>query len=251
MAPSRRRRSSPATGSARNSAIGQLLTPAEWQAVWLTLDVSARATLFGLPVAVALAFVLARFHFPGRALLDAAAHLPLVLPPVVVGWLLLLLFGLHGPAGALLHSWFGVRLVFTEGGAVLACAVMIFPLMLRTIRLSVEAVDPGLEQAARTLGAGAWDRFFTITLPLAAPGVLVGAIVGFAASLGEFGAVITFAANIPGETQTLPLAIYSALQAPGGETAAARLSLVSVALAVAFLVAAEAAGKRLRARVGR
>lgn len=230
---------------------GKLLSPAEWQAVWLTLDVSARATVFGLPVALGLAFLLARFRFPGRALLDAAAHLPLVLPPVVVGWLLLLLFGLHGPVGAWLHAWFGVRLVFTTAGAVLACAVMIFPLMLRTIRLSVEAVDPGLEQAARTLGAGAWDRFFTITLPLAAPGVLVGAIVGFAASLGEFGAVITFAANIPGETQTLPLAIYSALQAPGGEATAARLSLISVALAVAFLVTAELAGKRLRARIGR
>jgi molybdate transport system permease protein len=228
-----------------------LLTPEEWQAVWLTLDVSARATLFGLPVAVALAFAVARGRFPGRALLDAAAHLPLVLPPVVVGWLLLLLFGLHGPIGAWLHDWLGIRLVFTRGGAVLACAVMIFPLMLRSVRLSVEAVDPGLEQAARTLGAGAWDRFFSITLPLAAPGVLVGGIVGFAASLGEFGAVITFAANIPGETQTLPLAIYSALQAPGGEAAAARLSLVSVVLAVLFLLAAELAGRQLHARVGR
>lgn len=211
---------------------------------------SARATLFCLPVAIALAFVLARFRFPGRMLLDALAHLPLVLPPVVVGWLLLLLFGVRGPIGAWLQAWFGVRLVFTEAGAVLACAVMMFPLMLRSIRLSVEAVDPGLEQAARTLGAGALDRFFTITLPLAAPGVLVGAIVGFAASLGEFGAVITFAANIPGETQTLPLAIYSALQAPGGEATAARLSLVSVALAMVFLVAAELAGGRLRARAG-
>ena len=219
--------------------------------MWLTLDVSARATLFGLPVALALAFLLARFRFPGHMLLDATAHLPLVLPPVVVGWLLLLVFGLHGPVGAWLHAWFGVRLVFTKAGAVLACAVMVFPLMLRTLRLSLEAVDPGLEQAARTLGARAWDRFFTITLPLAAPGVLVGAIVGFAASLGEFGAVITFAANIPGETQTLPLAIYSALQAPGGEATAARLSLVSVALAMVFLVAAEIAGRRLRARVGR
>ena len=228
-----------------------MLTPAEWQAVWLTLDVSARATVFGLPVALALGFLLARFRFPGHALLDAAAHLPLVLPPVVVGWLLLLLFGLHGPVGAWLHAWFGVRLVFTEAGAVLACAVMIFPLMLRTIRLSLEAVDPGLEQAARTLGAGAWDRFFTITLPLAAPGVLVAAIVGFAASLGEFGAVITFAANIPGETQTLPLAIFSALQAPGGEAAAGRMSLVSVLLALVFLVAAEGMGRKLRARVGR
>ena len=217
----------------------------------LTLDVSARATLFGLPVAIALAFALARGRFPGRILLDAIAHLPLVLPPVVVGWLLLLLLGLHGPIGAWLYEVFGVRLVFTKAGAVLACAVMILPLMLRAIRLSLEAVDPGLEQAARTLGAGGFDRFATVTLPLAAPGVLVGAIVGFAASLGEFGAVITFAANIPGQTQTLPLAIYSALQVPGGEETAARLSLVSVALAVVFLMAAELIGRKVRARMGR
>lgn len=233
-----------------NSAIA-LLSSDEWQAVLLTLDVSGRATLGGLPVAIALAFALARGRFPGRVLLDAVSHLPLVLPPVVVGWLLLLLFGLHGPLGAWLYDWFGIRLVFTKAGASLACAVMILPLMLRAIRLSLEAVDPGLEQAARTLGAGALDRFATVTLPLAAPGVLVGAIIGFAASLGEFGAVITFAANIPGQTQTLPLAIYSALQVPGGEATAARLSLVSVVLAVIFLVAAELIGRRVRARVGR
>jgi len=153
--------------------------------------------------------------------------------------------------GAWLNDWFGIRLVFTTAGASVACGVMVFPLMLRAIRLSLEAVDPGLEQAARTLGAGPLDRFLTITLPLAAPGVLVGAITGFAASLGEFGAVITFAANIPGETQTLPLAIYTALQMPGGEDAAARLSLISIGLAVLGLVAAEWAGRRLRARVGR
>lgn len=217
----------------------------------LTLDVSARATLIDLPFAIALAFALARGRFLGRPLLDAVVHLPLVLPPVVVGWLLLLLFGLHGPIGAWLHDWFGVRLVFTKAGAVLACAVMILPLMLRAIRISLEAVDRGLEQAARTLGAGAFDRFCSVTLPLAAPGVLVAAVVGFAASLGEFGAVITFAANIPGETQTLPLAIYSALQSPGGEAVAARLSLVSVALAVVFLLAAEWGGGRLRILLGR
>ena len=212
---------------------------------------SVRATLGGLPVAIGLAFALARGRFPGRILLDALAHLPLVLPPVVVGWLLLLIFGLHGPIGAWLYALFGVRLVFTKAGAVLACAVMILPLMLRAIRLSLEAVDPGLEQAARTLGAGALDRFATVTLPLAAPGVLVGAIIGFAASLGEFGAVITFAANIPGQTQTLPLAIYTALQVPGGEDTAARLSLISLVLAVVFLVAAEALNRRVRARMGR
>lgn len=233
-----------------NSAI-TLLSPDEWQTVRLTLDVSARATFGALPIAIALAFALARGRFPGRIILDAAAHLPLVVPPVVVGWLLLLLFGLHGPLGAWLFNWFGIRLVFTKNGAALACAVMILPLMLRAIRLSLEAVDPGLEQAARTLGAGAFDRFLTVTLPLSAPGLLVGSIVGFAASLGEFGAVITFAANIPGQTQTLPLAIYTALQVPGGEATAARLSIVSVALAVVFLVAAELTGRKMRVRIGR
>lgn len=195
--------------------------------------------------------MLARCRFPGRAVLDALVHLPMVLPPVVVGWLLLLLFGVRGPLGALLQNWFAVRLVFTANGAALACAVMAFPLMVRAIRLSLEAVDPGLEQAARTLGAGPFDRFATITLPLAAPGVLVGGIVGYAACLGEFGAVITFAANIPGETQTLPLAIYAALQVPGGEGIAARLAVVSIVLAVAGLLLAEWAGRRLRVRVGK
>lgn len=228
-----------------------LLSADEWQAVLLTLDVSLRAVLFTLPVALGLAFVLARMRFPGRAALDTLVHLPLVLPPVVVGWLLLLLFGRHGPIGAWLDQWFGIRLVFTRNGATLACAVMILPLMLRSIRQSLEAVDPGLEQAARTLGATTWDRLLTITLPLAAPGILVGAIIGLAASLGEFGAVITFAANIPGETQTLPLAIYSALQSPGGDQVAARLSLISITLAVLLLFAADYLGRRLRTRLGR
>jgi molybdate transport system permease protein len=227
------------------------LSAEEWETIWLTLGVAAHAVGFGLPLALFGAFVLARGKFRGRAVLDAVVHLPLVLPPVVIGWLLLLLFGVRGPIGAWLQAWFGVRLVFTTGGAALACGVMVFPLMLRAIRLSLEGVDPGLEQAARTLGAGAIDRFLTITLPLAAPGVLVGAITGFAASLGEFGAVITFAANVPGQTQTLPLAIYAALQTPGGEAVAARLSLASLALALGGLAAAEWAGRRLRARVGR
>lgn len=195
--------------------------------------------------------MLVRGRFPGRALLDALAHLPLVLPPVVVGWLLLLIFGRHGAIGAWLDAWFGIRLVFTRAGAVLACAVMVFPLMLRAVRLSLEGIDPGLEQAARTLGAGRLDRFVTIVLPLAAPGILVAAVVGFAASLGEFGAVITFAANIPGQTQTLPLAIYTALQSPGGEATAARLSVVAVVLALVGLLLAEALGRRLLVRVGR
>jgi molybdate transport system permease protein len=204
-----------------------------------------------LPVALLTAFALVRARFPGRSVLDAVAHLPLVLPPVVVGWLLLLVFGRHGAVGALLEQWFGIRLVFTRAGATLACAVMSFPLMLRAIRLSLEAIDPGLEAAARTLGAGRLDRFATIVLPLCAPGILVAAVVGFAASLGEFGAVITFAADIPGQTQTLPLAIYAALQSPGGEATAARLSIVSVVLAVGALLLADALGGRLRLRLGR
>ncbi len=217
----------------------------------MTLAVAGWSVAGGLPLALIAAYALARWRFPGRGLLDAIVHLPLVLPPVVVGWLLLLVFGVRGTLGAWLFDWFGIRLAFTTAGASLACAVMTFPLMVRAIRLALEAVDPGLELAARTLGATPLDRFFTITLPLAAPGVLVGAIIGYSASLGEFGAVITFAANIPGRTQTLPLAIYSALQSPGGEAAAARLSLVSVALALAGLFASELLGRRLQAYIGR
>jgi molybdate transport system permease protein len=228
-----------------------LLSPAEWEAVRLSLGVAARAVGCGLPLAVLAAWLLARFRFPGRGALDALVHLPLVLPPVVTGWLLLLVFGVRGPVGALLLDWFGVRLAFTTAGASLACGVMTFPLMVRAVRLSLDAVDPGLEQAARTLGAGRWDRLASVTLPLAAPGVLVGAIIAYAASLGEFGAVITFAANIPGATRTLPLAIYSALESPGGEAAAARLALVSVTLAVAGLLLSEWAGRALRRRLGR
>ena len=227
------------------------LSPEDWDAVRLTLGVAARAVGFGLPVAIAAAWVLARVRFPGRTLVNAIVHLPLVLPPVVTGWLLLITFGLRGPLGALLHDWFGIRLVFTTAGASLASAVMIFPVMVRAIRLSLEAADPGLEQAARTLGAGWLDRLFTITLPLAAPGIVVGAIIGYATCLGEFGAVITFAANIPGETQTLPLAIYAALQSPGGEARAAALSLTAMALAFAGLLLAEWIGRRLNAALGR
>jgi len=223
----------------------------EWQIVFLTLGVAARSVAFGLPVAVLAAWLLVRGRFFGRPILDAVAHLPMVLPPVVVGWLLLLIFGVEGPIGAWLQSWFGVRLVFTTAGAALACAVTAFPLMVRAIRLSLEAVDPKLEEAARTLGAKSLDRFFSITLPLATPGVLVGAIVGFASCLGNFGAVITFAGNIAGETQTLPLAIYSALQTHGGESTAAKLSLVSITLAITFLLASEWVSRRLRVMVGR
>ena len=215
------------------------------------MTVAARAVGFGLPLAVLIAWVLARYRFPGRSLLNALVHLPLVLPPVVTGWLLLIIFGIRGPVGSLLDAWFGVRLVFTSTGASLACAVMTFPVMVRSVRLSLETVDPGLELAARTLGAGRLDRLFNITLPLASPGILVGGIVAYATCLGEFGAVITFAANIPGETQTLPLAIYSALQIPGGEKQAADLSLVSLALALIGLLISEWAGKRLNAALGR
>jgi molybdate transport system permease protein len=228
-----------------------LLSADEWQAVHLSLVVAARAVGFGLPPAVVLAFVLARLRFPGRALLDMLVHLPLVLPPVVTGWLLLLVFGIRGPIGALLYDWFGLRLVFTTAGASLACGVMVFPVMVRAIRLSLEVIDPGLEQAARSLGAGWLDRFLTITLPLASPGILVGAVLAYATSLGEFGAVITFAASIPGQTQTLPLAIYAALQSVGGEAVAARLSLVAMALAMIGLVASDYAGKRLARALGR
>lgn len=228
-----------------------MLSSSESEALFLTLSVATRAVAFGFPIAVLAAWVLVRVRFPGRALFDALVHLPTVLPPVVVGWLLLLVFGVRGPVGGWLYEWFGVRLVFTTNGAALACGVMAFPLMVRAIRLSLEAVDQGLEAAAGTLGAGAWDRFATITLPLTAPGLVVGVIIGFSACLGEFGAVITFAANIPGQTQTLPLAILAALQSPGGEAVAARLSLVSIGLALVGLLAADVIGRRLRARIGR
>jgi molybdate transport system permease protein len=206
---------------------------------------------FGLPLAVLMAWLLTRYRFPGRGVLNAFVHLPLVLPPVVTGWLLLIVFGIRGPVGSLLYDWFGIRLVFTTAGAALACAVMTFPVMVRSIRLSLEAADPGLEQAARTLGAGRFDRLFNVTLPLASPGILVGAIVAYATCLGEFGAVVTFAANIPGQTQTLPLAIYAALQVPGGEAKAAELSMVSLTLALVGLLASEWIGKRLNVALGR
>jgi molybdate transport system permease protein len=227
------------------------LSPEEWEAVWLTLAVAARAVGFGLPVAVLAAWVLTRYRFPGRAVLNALVHLPMVLPPVVTGWLLLIIFGVRGPIGSLLQDWLGIRLVFTTAGASLACAVMTFPIMVRSIRLSLDSIDRGLEQAARTLGAGWLDRMVNVTLPLASPGILVGAIVGYATCLGEFGAVITFAANIPGQTQTLPLAIYAALQVPGGEAKAAQLSMVSLILALIGLLLSEWIGKRLNAVLGR
>ena len=215
-----------------------MITAEEQEVVLLTLHVALMAVAGALPLAILAAVLLSR-RFPGRFLLHAGVHLPLMLPPVVTGWLLLLVFGARGPVGALLWRVAHVRLVFTSAGAALACGVMVFPLMVRAIRLSLEAIDPELIQAARTLGAPGLDRFFSITLPLAAPGVLTAAVLGYTASLGEFGAVITFAASIPGQTRTLPLAIFSALETPGGEAAAARLALMSVGLAVAGLLVAE------------
>jgi molybdate transport system permease protein len=227
------------------------LTGEEWQAVQLSLTVATRSVLVSLAPAVLVAWLLARRRFPGRTLLDALVHLPLVVPPVVVGWALLLLFGVQGPVGGPLAAWFGIRLVFTADAVVLATAVMGFPLIVRAIRLGLENVDPGLEAAARTLGAGRLDVFVTITLPLMSPGILAGAVVAFASGLGEFGAVITFAANVPGETQTLPLAIYTATQTPGGEGTAAKLAAISFSLALAGLLLAEAIARRMHRLLGR
>jgi molybdate transport system permease protein len=223
----------------------------ELDAVRLSLSIALRSVIVSLPFAIFFAWLLVRGRWRGKVFLDAFVHLPLVLPPVVVGYLLLLVFGTRGPIGAWLDEVFGIRLIFTSNGAALATAVMSFPLMVRAIRLSLEAVDPGLEEAARTLGATAWDRFATITLPLMWPGVLAGAVTAFAAGLGEFGAVITFVSNIPGETRTLPLALYTALQTPGGETLAARLAAISFALGLMGLLVAEFLARRMRRRLGR
>lgn len=223
----------------------------EWQALTLSLGVAMRSVTFSLPVAILVAWLLTRARFPGRALLDAFVHLPLVLPPVAVGYLLLVVFGNHGWIGAWLHQQFGVQLVFSRAGAALATSVMSFPLMVRAIRVSFEHLDGGLEEAARSLGAGPVDRLFSITLPMLLPGILAGAITAFAASLGEFGAVITFVSNIPGETRTLPLALYTALQTPGGAAAAARLALLSFSLGMAGLLASELISRRFRRTMGR
>ena len=212
--------------------------------VRLTLLVGGSATLACLPVAFLLAWVLARWRFPGKVVLDAVVHLPLVVPPVVTGWVLLLAFAPAGPIGGVLDRWFGVSVLFRWSGATIAAAVMALPLMVRAMRLSIEAVDRRLEQAARTLGASRWRAYATVTLPLALPGVLAGAVLGFARSIGEFGATITFVSNVPGETQTLPLAIYAALQQPGGEQQVWRLAATSVALSLAALVLSEALARR-------
>lgn len=226
------------------------LSPQEWSAVSLSVKVGLASVVLSLPLGLLLAYLLARGRFQGKSLLDAFVQLPLVLPPVVTGYMLLLAFGRHGVFGELLESWFGVTVAFRWTGAAIAAAVMGLPLMVRAIRLSFEAIDPRLEVAARTLGAGPWYVFATITLPLAVPGVAAGAILSFARSLGEFGATITFVSNIPGETRTIPIAIYGLLQSPGGEVAAMRLSLLSVAVSLGALMVSDAVSRRF-ARGGR
>jgi len=222
-----------------------MLNAAEWDIVALSLRVSLVAVAAMLPVAFALAWLLARVRFPGKMLVDAAVHLPLVVPPVVTGWLLLVLFGPAGPIGGWLERVLGVSLMFRWTGAALAAAIMALPLMVRAIRLSLEAVDRRLEDAARTLGASRRRAFATIALPLSLPGILAALVLGFARSVGEFGATITFVSNIPGETRTLPLAIYGAMQVPGGEAIAARLAIFSIALSLAALVASELLARRM------
>ena len=221
-----------------------MLTEIELQAFWLSLRVGFWSTLVALPLALLAAWLLSRRRFPGRRLLDAIVHVPLVLPPVVVGYLLLVLLGRKGPLGALLYRWFDVTVVFTWQGAAIASAIMAFPLAVRAIRLSLDAVDRRLETAARTLGASPARVFVTITLPLTAPGILAGAVLGFARSVGEFGATITFVSNIAGETRTLPLALFTAVQTPGGEPAAARLVVISVVIALVALLASELLAQR-------
>ena len=221
-----------------------MLGAAEWEIVALSLKVGGAAMLVTLPIAFALAWLLARVRFPGRIVVDALVHLPLVVPPVVTGWVLLILFAPAGAIGAPLQAVFGTSVLFRWTGAAIAAGIMALPLMVRAMRLSIEAVDHRLEDAARTLGAGRWRVFRTITLPLSVPGVLAGAVLGFARSIGEFGATITFVSNIPGETQTLPLAIYAALQQPGGDATVWRLSAISVALSLAALIAAELLARR-------
>jgi len=225
------------------------LTPLETEALSLSLRVALWSVATSLPVGLLVAWLLARRDFIGKTALNALVHLPLVLPPVVVGYLLLVLLGREGPLGRLLFSLFGITLPFTWQGAALAAAVMAFPLMVRAMRLSLEAVDRRLEAAARTLGARPIMVFATITLPLMAPGIVVGAVLAFARGLGEFGATITFAANIPGETRTLPIALYTLIQSPGGEAAALRLTVISVVLSLAALAASEVLARRLRARM--
>ena len=224
-------------------------SPTEWQAIGLSIKVSLVATLCSLPFGILVAYALARWHFFGKQVLNGLVHLPLVLPPVVTGYLLLVVFGTRGPIGGVLQDW-GLVFAFRWTGAVLAAAIMAFPLMVRAIRLSIDAVDPKLEQAASTLGASRPWVFITITLPLTLPGILAGGVLAFAKALGEFGATITFVSAIPGQAQTVPSAIYALLQVPGQETAALRLVLVSVVLAMGALLLSEVLARRASNRTG-
>ena len=225
------------------------LGPEEWRAVALSLRVSFWATLVSLPLGIFVAYALARWSFPGKQILNGLVHLPLILPPVVTGYLLLLTFGTRGPVGSLLADW-GIVFAFRWTGAALAAGIMAFPLMVRAIRLSIEAVDPKLEQASATLGASPVWVFLTVTLPMALPGIVAGAILAFAKAMGEFGATITFVSNIPGETRTIPSAIYAFLQVPGGEASAMKLVIVSIVVAMGALLLSEVIGRRVAARVG-
>ncbi|WP_346893116.1 molybdate ABC transporter permease subunit [uncultured Roseibium sp.] len=226
------------------------LQPQEWQALVLTLQVAATALCFAVPLAVAVAYVLARYRFPGHGIVNALVHMPLVLPPVVTGYLLLLLFGRNGPIGRFLGETFGIVFAFNWTGAALAAGVMAFPLIVRPVRLAFEAVDPKLEEAAASLGAHRIVTFAVVTLPLTLPGILGGAILGFAKAMGEFGATITFVSNIPGETRTLALALYTATQSPSGDLAAFRLTLIAAIVAFGALIASEIWARRLRRRIG-
>lgn len=224
------------------------LGPEEWQAVALSLRVSLWAMLVSLPLGILTAYALARWRFPGKQIVNGLVHLPLILPPVVTGYILLLVFGARGPVGSALNT-IGITVAFHWTGAALAAGIMAFPLMVRAIRLSIEAVDPRLEQAAATLGAPRLWVFFTVTLPMILPGIITGAILAFAKAMGEFGATITFVSNIPGQTRTIPSAIYAFLQVPGKEDAALRLVAVSVAVAMAALLLSEAVSTRVARRV--
>jgi len=226
------------------------LGPDEWQAVRLSIRVSVWATLGSLPLGVLVAYALARWRFPGKQLLNGLVHLPLILPPVVTGYLLLIVMGRRGYVGQFLDQWFGIVLSFRWTGAAVAAAIMAFPLMVRAIRLAIEAVDPRLEDAAATLGASRPWVFVTVTLPLILPGIIAGTILAFAKAMGEFGATITFVSNIPGQTQTIPSAIYAFLQVPGGQEAAGRLVIVAVVIAMAALLLSEVVARRVARRVG-
>ena len=230
--------------------MGDWLTPAETAALWLSLQVSAVATLVSLPLGVGVAWVIVRSRLPGRSILNAIVHVPLIMPPVVVGYLLLLAFGRRGWIGAWLDETFGIQVAFTWVGAAVASAIVAFPLLVRAVRLSLEAVDGKLEQAARTLGAGRADVFRSVTLPLILPGIVTGAILAFARCIGEFGATITFVGNIPGETQTLPLLLYQFANQPGEEDAAVRIVVISLVVAFAALFASEALARRVARRIG-